>query len=482
MMIGEDNRTAEIPIDQNMEPMTNDERRHPMAAEEGCARAVSVQSDSRAGLPTPAPKTEKKAVVSEPPAPVVPAKSLAQAEEGIAVTKELLRAAKAKESMEFGAVIAASGASMMVAWYFLAQDARGAHNLHYIIPMFLAFACFISGFSLMLLSMNILELREDLIADVQDVASHWLSLSCTILPVLTLLSTFVFSGNKIYRYIGLAILGLVISPLALLRWYIGHKAEGGDQQADKEHKEQLEAAFKFISAISNSAIGGLVALVVNYNVTGGSGSTKGSILVAIFILFTTAISGLLSMEIRTKVLEIHNSRLRGSIIKTMWSIIIFMLLLLAGAVLAEVFAIVEFWIFAAFPPWLFASVIYLFLEGSVRVPRNNVSSEYLVEQFNWKADKGIKITMWSFMAIISIFGGFLHGHDKIQYLKACIVLLTSAFMSGFVLTLLSIRPDPTSTSLAAATTILDWTASVTFGAAIFAVLVAMVLEIQHSSS
>ena len=81
------------------------------------------------------------------------------------------------------------------------------------------------------------------------------------------------------------------------------------------------------------------------------------------------------------------------------------------------------------------------------------------------------------MAIISIFGGFLHGHDKIQYLKACIILLISAFMSGIVLTLLTIKPDPTSTSLAAATTMLDWTASATFGAAIFAIMVAMFLQI-----
>jgi len=155
---------------------------------------------------------------------------------------------------------------------------------------------------------------------------------------------------------------------------------------DNEHKEQLEAAFKFISAISNSAFGGLVALVVNYNITGYSGSTKGAVLAAIFILFTTGILGLLSMEIRTKVLEINNSRLRGSIIKAMWFIIIFMLLLLAGAALAEVFAIVEFWTFAAFLPLAFASAIYLFPECSVRVPRNNNSNEYLMEQFNWKAD------------------------------------------------------------------------------------------------
>jgi hypothetical protein len=187
------------------------------------------------------------------------------------------------------------------------------------------------------------------------------------------------------------------------------------------------------------------------------------------------------MEIRAKVLEIKSTRLQGFIIQALWLAIIFMLLSLACAVFTEVFAIVEFWIFAAFTPWVFASAIYLFLENCIHqsVPRDktaNVSLELEV-QLNLKAERGIKVTMWSFMAIIGIFGGFLHGHDKIESLKACIVLFTSAFMSGFALTLVTIRPNLTSTSLAAATKALDWTAVATFVAAIFAIIVAMILEV-----
>ncbi|KAF8652123.1 hypothetical protein HU200_063073 [Digitaria exilis] len=186
--------------------------------------------------------------------------------------------------MEFGAGIGAFGASMMVAWYFLSPDARGPHNLRYIIPMLLSFACFTSGVCLMLLSMNILELPENVAADVQYMTSKCLSWLCGILPVVTLLSPLVLSGYKIYRYLGLTLLVVVTAPIALLRWYTGHKAEGGDlQEALKEHKEQLESAFKFISAISNSASGGLVALVVNYNVIGGSGRTKGAVLCIHFL-------------------------------------------------------------------------------------------------------------------------------------------------------------------------------------------------------
>ena len=111
--------------------------------------------------------------------------------------------------------IAASTASMMVAWYFLSPDAKGAYNMCYIIPMLLGLACLTSGLSLMLLSQNILNLQEDLVVDVQLVASKWLSLLCSILPVLTLLSSLVLSGY-VYRYIGLIILGLVMTPLALL--------------------------------------------------------------------------------------------------------------------------------------------------------------------------------------------------------------------------------------------------------------------------
>ncbi|CAN6169594.1 unnamed protein product [Urochloa humidicola] len=454
-------------------------------AEEG--RAVAVADEhNEAGSPAPLDTEKNAGAAPPPPAPLPPQpteKTPAQAEKGVDAPTEPCRTARAQENMEFGAGIAAFGASMMVAWYFLSPDARGSHNLRYIIPMLLAFACFTSGACLMLLSMNILELPESIVANVQVMASKCLSWLCSILPVVTLLSPLVLSGYKIYRYIGLTLLVIVTAPIALLRWYIGRKAEGsGVLAALNEHREQLESAFKFISAISNSASGGLVALVVNYNVTGSSGHTKGTVLAAIFFMFTTAVWGILSMEIRAKVLEIKSAGLRGLIIHVLWLAIIFMLLSLACAVFTEVFAIVEFWIFAAFAPWAFASAIYLFLENCIhqsRVPRDktaNASLELEV-QLNLKAERGIKITMWSFMAIIGIFGGYLHGHDKIVSLKACIILFTSAFMSGFALTLLTIRPNLTSNSLAAATKALDCTAVVTFIAAIFANIVAMVLEV-----
>jgi hypothetical protein len=285
--------------------------------------------------------------------------------------------------------------------------------------MLLAFACFTSGVCLMLLSMNILELPERVVDDVQVKVSKCLSWLCSILPVVTLLSPLVLSGYKIYRYIGLTLLVIVTAPIALLRWYIGRKAEaGGAQAALDEHREQMESAFKFISAISNSASGGLVALVVNYNVAGGSGGTKGSVLAAIFFMFTTAVWGILSMDIRAKVIEIKSTRLRGYIIQALWLAIIIMLLSLACTVSTEVSAMVEFWIFAAFVPWIFASAIYLFLENCIhqsRVARDKTANVYLeLEiQLNLQAERGIKVTMWSFMAIIGIFGGFLHGHDKI---------------------------------------------------------------------
>ncbi|TVU07962.1 hypothetical protein EJB05_41341, partial [Eragrostis curvula] len=385
--------------------------------------------------------------------------------------------AKAQENMEFGAGIAGFGASMLVAWFFLSPENRGAHNLCYIIPMLLSFSCFAVGVSLMLLSMNILELPEKNVDDVLEVASKCLSFLCSIFPVVTLLSPLVLSGYKFYRYIGLTLLVMVMAPVVFLRWYIGRKADEGDEHAaENEQEAQLEAAFKFISAISNSASGGLVALVVNYNVTGGSGRTKGATLLAIFFIFTTAIWGLLSMEIRMKVLNIKRKKLRGFIIQAMCLAIIFMLFSLACAVFAEGFAIVEFYVFASFMPWVFASAVYLFRKDCVnpaRIPRDNCANVSLEIHLNCKSDRGIKITMWSFVAIIGIFGGFLHGHDKIESLKACIVLLESAFMSGLALTILTIRPDAASASLGVAITVLDWTGAATFVAAIFAVIVAM---------
>jgi hypothetical protein len=403
-----------------------------------------------------------------------------QVEGCITSTGEPSHTVKAQENMELGASIAGLSASMMVAWYFLSPEARGAHNLRYIIPMLLGFICFISGICLMLLSMNLLELPANLVTETHCRASKSLSYLCRTLPVVTLLSPFVLSKYKVYRYVGLALLAVVMAPLALVLWYIGSLSEGGDEKtAHEEHKEQLEAAFKLISAISNSASGGLVSLAVNYNATGGSGKTKTAVLVAAFFIFTTTISGLLSMEIRAKVLEIKNKNLRVLIIKSMWFAIVVMLLSVAGAVLAEVFTIVEFGIFAAFAPWVFAALVYLFLEHCIRrrpdaVPDSNANEV----QIKWKADRGIKFAMWSFSAIIGIFGGFLHGDDKIEHMEACIILLTSTFLSGFSLTLLTMGTDSVSNGLASAITVLDCTAGATFASAIVAFIVAVVLEIQ----
>lgn len=366
----------------------------------------------------------------------------------------------------------------MVAWYFLPPGDRGAHNLRYIIPLLLGLTCLISGFCLMLLSMNLLELPQRLVSESQLMVSKYLPWLCSALPVITLISPLLLSGYKLYKYIVIAFLVVVTAPLVVVRWYVGLKAEGGDEEAAfQEHKEELETAFKLVSAISNSAIGGVVALVVNYNVTGGSGKTRSAVLVAIFSVFTTSISSLLSMQIRAKVLEINSPRLRVCIIKCMWLAIIFMHFLLACAILAEVFAIVEFAIFAAFAPWVFAAVVYIFKEHCVgrTAAQDSNPNEYQKARLKWKAEMGHKITMWSFTAIIAIFGGFLHG--KAESLKACTILFTSAFMSGFALTVATIKPDSTSVGLAAATTVLNWTAKATFAAAIFAIIIAVVLDI-----
>ncbi|XBI62105.1 uncharacterized protein LOC119271893 [Triticum dicoccoides] len=435
-------------------------------------RANQLDVDVEALPPTL--NMDKKGGAAQPPSP--PSRILAPAEEG--ATIETRETTKANENLEFGGSIAGFGVSMMVAWYILFPGDRGAHNLRCIIPLFLGFACLISGVCLMLLSMNLLELPQHLVSESQLMVSKYLSWLCSALPVVTLISPFLLSGYKLYRYIGLALLVVVTAPLAVVRWYVGLKAQGGDEEAAlREHKEQLEAAFKLVSAISNSAFTGVVALVVNYNVTGGSGKTKSVVLVAIFLVFTTLIWGLLYIAIRDKVLEINSPRLRGCIIKCMSLAIIFIHLLLACAVLAVAFDIVEFSIFAAFAPWVFAAAVHIFKEHCVgrTTAQDSNPSDYQKARLKWKAEMGHKITMWSFTAIIAIFGGFLHG--KAESLKACTILFTSAFMSGFALTVATIKPDLTSVGLAAATTVLDWTAKATFAAAIFAIIIAVVLDI-----
>uniref|UniRef100_A0A0D9WRH7 Uncharacterized protein n=1 Tax=Leersia perrieri TaxID=77586 RepID=A0A0D9WRH7_9ORYZ len=368
---------------------------------------------------------------------------------------------------------------MMVAWYFLSPDAFGAHNLRYIIPMMLGFTCFISGICLMLLSMNLHDLPTKLVSESHRKASKYLSCLCRTLPVVTLLSPLVFSKYKVYRYVGISLLVLMMIPLTVVPWYIGRMSEGGDKDAAHEqHKEQLEAIFKLISAISNSASGGLVSLAVNYNATGGSGQTKIAVLVAAFFIFTTTISGMLSMEIRLKVQEIKSPKLQELIIKLMWLAIVVMLLSLTGV--AEVFAIVEFYIFAAFAPLVFAAFVYLFLKYCIRRPAGAAKGSSVNEvQIKWKTERGIKFAMWSITAIIGIFGGFLHGDDKIEHMKACIIFLTSTFLSSSVLTLLTMNTaNSINNSFASAITVLDWTAGTTLASAIIAFVIAAILKIQ----
>ncbi|KAM3346854.1 hypothetical protein ACQJBY_021063 [Aegilops geniculata] len=435
-------------------------------------RANQLDVDVEASPPTL--NMDKKGRAAPPPSP--PSRTLAPAEEG--ATIETGETTKANENLEFGSIIAGFGLIMIVAWYFLPSGDRGPHNLRYIIPLLLGLTCLISGVCLMLLSMNLLELPQHLVSESQLMVSKYLPWLCSALPVITLISPFLLSGYKLYKYIVVALLFVVTAPLVVVRWYVGLKAEGGHEEAAlKEHKEELEAAFKLVSAISNSAFAGVVALMVNYNVTGGSGKTKSVVLVAIFLVFTILIWGLLYIQIGHKVLEINNPKLRGFIIKCMWLAIIFNHSLLACAVLAVAFDIVEFLVFAAFAPWVFAAAVHIFKEHCVgrTAAQDSNPSEYQKARLKWKAEMGHKITMWSFTAIIAIFGGFLHG--KAESLKACTILFTSAFMSGFALTVATIKPNSTSVGLAAATTVLDWTAKATFAAAIFAIIIVVVLDI-----
>lgn len=108
-----------------------------------------------------------------------------QAEKG-AVT-ETRETTKTNENLEFGGSIAGFGLTVMVAWYFLPPGDRGAHNLRYIIPLLLGLTCLISGFCLMLLSMNLLELPQRLVSESQLMVSKYLPWLCSALPVITLI-------------------------------------------------------------------------------------------------------------------------------------------------------------------------------------------------------------------------------------------------------------------------------------------------------
>ncbi|PUZ60173.1 hypothetical protein GQ55_4G102800 [Panicum hallii var. hallii] len=227
--------------------------------------------------------------------------------------REQCQKAKDKESLELGAATAVVALAVLLGWLCLPQEAKHPGNVRFIVSLLLSFATFLSGNALMLLSLNLLgRLREDLVSGSQRAASKCtlLLVACAVLSVLTLLSVMVeLLPGRVYRYIGLAVVVAVLPPAAGAHWYLRRRAGGGGVEAAcAEDREELDAASKITSSVTNSAFGGLIGVL--FSASKASSAVSRAAYVSIFLVFATSISGMLVMTVSKKVPEITNLRFR----------------------------------------------------------------------------------------------------------------------------------------------------------------------------
>jgi hypothetical protein len=261
-----------------------------------------------------------------------------QAEAG----REQCQKAKDKENLELGAATAVVALAVLLGWLCLPQEAKHPGNVRFIVSLLLSFATFLSGNALMLLSLNLLgRLREDLVSGSQRAASKCtlLLVACAVLSVLTLLSVMVaLLPGRVYRYIGLAVVVAVLPPAAGAHWYLRRRAGGGGVEAAcAEDREELDAASKITSSVTNSAFGGLIGVL--FSASKASSAVSRAAYVSTFLVFATSISGMFVMTVSKKVPEITNLRFRRFLVAAIKLANCVLLCLLASAAFAAAFVV-----------------------------------------------------------------------------------------------------------------------------------------------
>ncbi|PUZ45802.1 hypothetical protein GQ55_8G254000 [Panicum hallii var. hallii] len=355
--------------------------------------------------------------------------------------REQCQKAKDKESLELGAATAVVALAVLLGWLCLPQEAKHPGNVRFIVSLLLSFATFLSGNALMLLSLNLLgRLREDLVSGSQRAASKCtlLLVACAVLSVLTLLSVMVeLLPGRVYRYIGLAVVVAVLPPAAGAHWYLRRRAGGGGVEAAcAEDREELDAASKITSSVTNSAFGGLIGVL--FSASKASSAVSRAAYVSIFLVFATSISGMLVMTVSKKVPEITNLRFRRFLVAA---------IKLANCVLLACWPRRP----SPRPSW----------DNNPREQENQEARVKAVE------DHASKVTTATMGAIMSVFGGALGekgGHDMAVAMDAFMVVLTSAFVSGFGFLLLAAAPVPARACLAPAARVLTWSSIALFAA------------------
>jgi len=354
----------------------------------------------------------------------------------------------------------------------LPPEAKHPGNVRFTVSLVLSLATFLSGNALMLLSLNFLGLREDLVSGTQRATSRCLRIACAGLPVLTLLSVMALLPGRVYRCIGLAAVVAVLPPAAGAHWYLRRRAGGGGaEEAYADDREELDAASKITSSITNSAFGGLIGVL--FSASKASGAVSRAAYASIFLMFATSIAGMFVMTVSKMVPEITNVRFRRFLVAAIKLANGVLLCLLASAAFAAAFVVLGYRIVAALAPLGVTAVLCLLLQYCVashgRRGRDNNLREQENEEARLKAmeDLANKVTTATLGAIMSVFGGALGekgDHDKAVAMDTFMVVLTSAFVSGLGFLLLAAAPIPARACLAPAARVLVWSSMALFAA------------------
>jgi len=226
---------------------------------------------------------------------------------------------------------------------------------------------------------------------------------------------------------------------------------GGEAAAEcddeDEGTEELDAASKTTCGITNSAFGGLVGVLFSASKISGAagGSVESAAHAAIFFTFTTAILGVFVLTVSKVVTNQQRrcSRRRLLAIATAMRLANALLLCsLACAAFAAAFVVLRYRVFAAFAPLVFAAVLCFLLRHCIVVVRHDRDGEEA--RIKALEDIATKVTAATLGGIMSILGGALGEEDRDKWgstsTGVLMVVLTSAFVSGFGFMVLSVAP------------------------------------------
>lgn len=395
-----------------------------------------------------------------------------QVEEGRAterkeITRECLKTTS-KDNLELGGIAAIFGFAVLFGWFCFPEEMKRPNNLKITFSLLLAFATFFSGTALMLLSMKMVGLRESLVSAGQLVASRCLFGICTALSAMTLVSLLALLPSMLYLCLGLAVMTVVVLPAIAVHCYLRRHTEGGDEAAAlEEHKEELDAASKITSCVTNSAFGGLVGVLFSASKSKVSGAPT-AVYTAMFFMFSTAIIGMLVMTMSQKVPKVANRRLRRLLLWAIRLANVFLLCSLACAAFAASFAVIGCQIFAAFGPLAIMGVICFILQHcTVRPdqadPRNQENQKARLKVMEDIASKVTAATLGAIMSVLAGSVGEEH-HKKAGATDAFMVVLTSAFVSSFGFMLLAAAPSSARACLAPVSKVLVWSSVALFAA------------------